>query len=89
MTDLTAAQMVGMHLCSAQCLTSTGTEADHCGCTCRGRWHGCLASTVVPGSGEYRPPPPEPHEGQEDVLAHLDLTTDERTGLGLPAETAA
>ena len=48
-----------------------------------------MLNTVVLGSGEYRPPPPEPHEGQEDVLAHLDLTTDERTGLGLPAETAA
>lgn len=71
MTDLTAAQMAGMDVCTPQCLVSTGTEAAACSCACKGRWHGVLASTSVPGSADARPAPPEPHPGQEDLLAHL------------------
>ena len=85
--DLTAAQMVGMGLCSAQCLTSTGTEAQYCGCRCRGRWHGLLAKTPVPGSADARPAPPDPVPGQEDALEHLGLTEEEAAGMGLPVET--
>jgi len=87
--DLTAAQMVGMSICSAQCLTSTGTEARHCGCTCHGQWHGVLAGQRVPGTADARPAPPDPVPGQEDALAHLGLTDAEAAGmgLGLPVET--
>lgn len=81
--DLTAAQMVGMGLCSAQCLTSTGTEVRHCGCICRGQWHGLLANQAVPGSADARPAPPEPVPGQEDALTHLDLSPQEAAGMGL------
>ncbi len=84
--DLTAAQMVGMGLCSAQCLTSTGTEVRHCGCACKGQWHGLLASVTVPGSGDARPAPPEPVQGQEDALEHMGLSPKEAAGLGLPVE---
>jgi hypothetical protein len=86
-SDLTAAQMVGMGVCSAQCLTSTGTEVAHCGCSCRGQWHGLLAKVTVPGTADARPAPPDPVPGQEDVLAHLGLTDDEAAGMGLPVET--
>jgi hypothetical protein len=74
-SDLTAAQMAGMDVCTPQCLVSTGTEATACSCSCRGRWHGALAATTVPGSADARPAPPEPCPGQEDLLTHLAVVT--------------
>jgi hypothetical protein len=84
--DLRASQLVGMGLCTPQCLLSTGTEVIACGCECRGRWHGVLAAVRVPDSSEARPAPPEPHAGQEDGLVHMELTDDERAALGLPVD---
>jgi hypothetical protein len=69
--DLTAAGLLANDLCTAQCLLSAGRESAACLCPCRGRFHGALTRTLVPGSGAALPPPTPPTGGQTDALAWL------------------
>lgn len=63
MPDMTAAALVADQGCSASCLLAAGREHLVCSCACKGRFHGTLGATPVPGSADCRQPLPAPQPG--------------------------